>query len=346
MAKWGQGDPRWIVEERPDATNVNNWHWTEKNATGWSQEKLKELLTGLVIENDECFCEIKELTKIEGEASANNRKAKLIFFYEWVIKGEWSGKLKNGDKKYKGKFEIPNLSEEYEADEIEVEVSTDKTTGEAFKVKEVMRKTGTPLIRKQLALYIKSLKEEYGQNVILPTKGSSGDLTKEVKVPSQSVNKAKQEMNKMVTNGDTKKTSLGVKIPTMKLVDKEEFKCRAEDLYRALTDKEMVQAFTGGPIAMEVEKGGRFTMMNGNVTGEFVELVPNEKITQRWRIKSWPPEHYSVVTFELEENEDNTILKLTQTGVPDSEFENTKEGWKINYWTRMKQIFGFGANIF
>lgn len=27
MAKWGEGDPRWIVEERPDATNVNNWHW-------------------------------------------------------------------------------------------------------------------------------------------------------------------------------------------------------------------------------------------------------------------------------------------------------------------------------
>lgn len=27
MAKWGQGDPRWIVEERADGTNVNNWHW-------------------------------------------------------------------------------------------------------------------------------------------------------------------------------------------------------------------------------------------------------------------------------------------------------------------------------
>lgn len=27
MAKWGHGDPRWIVEERADATNVNNWHW-------------------------------------------------------------------------------------------------------------------------------------------------------------------------------------------------------------------------------------------------------------------------------------------------------------------------------
>jgi hypothetical protein len=43
MAKWGEGDPRWIVEERADATNVNNWHWSEKNANKWSKEKLKML---------------------------------------------------------------------------------------------------------------------------------------------------------------------------------------------------------------------------------------------------------------------------------------------------------------
>ena len=41
MAKWGEGDPRWIVEERPDATNVNNWHWTERNADKWSKQKIK-----------------------------------------------------------------------------------------------------------------------------------------------------------------------------------------------------------------------------------------------------------------------------------------------------------------
>ena len=41
MAKWGEGDPRWIVEERPDATNVNNWHWTEKNADAWSKAKIR-----------------------------------------------------------------------------------------------------------------------------------------------------------------------------------------------------------------------------------------------------------------------------------------------------------------
>lgn len=52
MAKWGEGDPRWIVEERPDATNVNNWHWTEKNATPWSKERLTQLFIDFKIGND------------------------------------------------------------------------------------------------------------------------------------------------------------------------------------------------------------------------------------------------------------------------------------------------------
>lgn len=49
MAKWGEGDPRWIVEERPDATNVNNWHWTEKNATPWSKERFHRLFKNFTI---------------------------------------------------------------------------------------------------------------------------------------------------------------------------------------------------------------------------------------------------------------------------------------------------------
>ena len=34
-------------------------------------------------------CTIYEVDKIEGEASANNRKAKLIFFYEWTLSMKW-----------------------------------------------------------------------------------------------------------------------------------------------------------------------------------------------------------------------------------------------------------------
>lgn len=48
-------------------------------------------------------------------------------------------------------------------------------------------------------------------------------------------NKAREEMNKLVIDPKASKP-LGVKIHTKKIVGKEEFKCRAEDLYRALTD--------------------------------------------------------------------------------------------------------------
>ncbi|CDY08461.1 BnaA05g26970D [Brassica napus] len=35
MAKFGEGDKRWIVEDRPDGTNVHNWHWAETNCLEW-----------------------------------------------------------------------------------------------------------------------------------------------------------------------------------------------------------------------------------------------------------------------------------------------------------------------
>lgn len=36
-------------------------------------------------------CTITEITKCDGDAVVNNRKAKLIFFYEWVIEMKWEG---------------------------------------------------------------------------------------------------------------------------------------------------------------------------------------------------------------------------------------------------------------
>ena len=44
MAKVGEGDERWIVEERKDGRNVNGWHWEEKNALSWSRETIQKLL--------------------------------------------------------------------------------------------------------------------------------------------------------------------------------------------------------------------------------------------------------------------------------------------------------------
>jgi len=341
MAKWGEGDPRWIVEDRPDGVNVNNWHWVEKNATNWSKEKLKELLKGLKVENEKGTCEIKEITSIEGEASANNRKAKLIFFYEFEIKGEWSGILNDDVKSYKGKFVIPNLSEENEPTDIDVNVTADKNCDEAYKLKEIVRLDGTKLIQECMAKYIADLRIEYSQNIILPTKGNDQPKPKST---STGENKSKAEINKFITT--EKPSEVGVRLSTKTLTMTETFQCPPSDLYRALTFRPMVEAYMGSDIVFEASKGERFSIAGGNIHGQFTELVTDKKISKQWRVKSWPDDHYSEVTIELTDKDGKTKLSLKQTGVPEKELEKTREGWKANYWDRMRQIFGWGARLF
>ena len=40
MAKVGEGDERWIVKERADGHNCNNWHWTTKDVSGHTKKVL------------------------------------------------------------------------------------------------------------------------------------------------------------------------------------------------------------------------------------------------------------------------------------------------------------------
>lgn len=43
------------------------------------------------VTGEEGTCEVTEISKMDGEASINNRKGKLIFFYEWDVKLNWQG---------------------------------------------------------------------------------------------------------------------------------------------------------------------------------------------------------------------------------------------------------------
>ncbi|KAK3730150.1 hypothetical protein QZH41_016932, partial [Actinostola sp. cb2023] len=251
---------------------------TEKNATPWSKDKLDELFKGLEVTTNKATLRITNLTKAEGEAYVNNRKAKLIFFYEWIIELEWAGSLAESDNVLKGKIEIPNLSEENEVHEI------DKAN-----------------------LFI------------------TNTLTCTLLVDAK---------------------PLGVPIATKKLVMKEEFLMSAEDLYSTLTEEQRVSAFTQNPSKVDATRGGSFVLLNGSVSGKFVELVRDEKIVMEWRQKSWPEGHHSTATITLTQEDDRTVLKLTQSGIPESKYEETKQGWKCYYWEAIKRTFSCGFRYF
>jgi len=40
-------DPRWLVEPRTDGTNVNGWHWQDKNRFTWAKARLEQALPEL-----------------------------------------------------------------------------------------------------------------------------------------------------------------------------------------------------------------------------------------------------------------------------------------------------------
>lgn len=160
------------MEERPDATNVNNWHWTEKNATPWSNEKLKSIFNNFEI--SESGIEVcTEVDKLTGEASASNRKGKLIFFYEWNIVLKWNGHFAGAPENViKGTATIPNLSEENDIDDIEVTISIEESNEQSEKIKTFMYNVGRAKLRQQLEGYVSGLREEFSKGMILPKKVS------------------------------------------------------------------------------------------------------------------------------------------------------------------------------
>lgn len=298
MAKWGEGDPRWIVEERPDATNVNNWHWTEKNADGWSKNKLKvicdlsvsvigrynnisvtsqpfqELFTNHIIDNPKVgSVVIEEVDKIEGEARANNRKGKLIFFYEWEITLKWKGHVNGNDKEVTGKIEIPNLSEEHDdMEDVDLEISLTTKGPEADALKEMLRKgEGAKDIRSILAKYVAALKHEYSQDLIKPKKGQETVTTNNKAV----INSAPVQNQAIKKNEENMKNlDLGVKLELAELNISEDMKCTGQELFNALTRKDMIQIFTNSEAKMTEQaiEGGAFELLGGNISGKYIEV--------------------------------------------------------------------------
>ena len=143
---------------------------------------------------------LEEVEKCEGEARADNRKGKLIFFYEWDIAVKWKGHANGKDtevdhvrpiaqsllmfffllSQVTGKIEIPNLSEEHEdMEDVDVDVSLTTKGPEATVLKEMLRKgPGAKKVRELLSNYVLALKNEYSSGLILPKKDQAAPPVK------------------------------------------------------------------------------------------------------------------------------------------------------------------------
>eukprot|EP00741_Cyanophora_paradoxa_P009367 tig00000144_g9073.t1 len=363
MARVGEGDPRWIVNERQDGANVNNWHWVEKDCSKLSRDRITELLEKQkVIDEKELTMEITKVDSISGEATANNRKGKRIVFYELDVKLKWKGQIKDSDDKViataDGNAEITNLSEEQDADDLEVVVSTSGTSANHERLRSIMRTHGIPFIRKRLGQFIREFKAGEGCFTISGGSSSPAPIPPKSASPAPAKPAAAAEPVKPATAAAPAAAAPAAPAKkgagrTIKM--KVTFQCPAAELYECLVDEARVAAYTQSKATISREVGSSFSMFGGSITGRQVELVPGKRIVQDWRFSDWAEGVLSKVTMDLEQDKEDgnaCVLQLVQEGVPETDagghggvVERTQQGWRMHFFEKIKHVFNFGTTF-
>ncbi|XP_056283676.1 activator of 90 kDa heat shock protein ATPase homolog 1-like isoform X4 [Pseudoliparis swirei] len=271
MAKWGEGDPRWIVEQRVDGTNVNNWHWTERDVSSWSSVLLRDLLLGVRAEGPEGVVQLTEVPKVEGESSINNRRGKLFFFYEWQLRASWLGTT-GGGVKFRGTVDVSNLSDENDMEDLDISVSLCKDQPDT-PLLGLMKTRGVQEVRRALGEFVRQLKSEFSQGMILAKADGQPQLPEPQTQKNQiQTCKAQKSPTARCFSGPAPSFP-GVPISTCTFNLTETFQTSPEELYRTFISQELVQVFTRCAAQVDARRGGRFQMLDGSVRGEFTQLV-------------------------------------------------------------------------
>jgi len=339
MARFDERDPRWIVEEREDGTNVKNWHWTEKDCTAWSKSRLTELLLNCPLsEEASVFVQTTGLQSLKGEAFINNRKNKLYTSFELNVKIGYSGKVRDGDGVIigddEGVIEVPNLSDEQEPEDWEFRITPAGNDAAAQRIKSAILGSGRVKLRSVLSIYVDELKAG------VPINKSTADVTEAQPVKAAAQKKA-PEMQR-----DDRTTQAGYH----ELRLEERYHANPQDIFDCFTIAGKLQAFTQSPAKVDASVGGEFSWFDGAVSGRFVELDPPTKLVLDWRFSNWTENHFSKVTLVLKNPESGlTVLSLHQIKIPEEDsyghgnvLEVTESGWRNQILTRIKAVFGYG----
>ncbi|KAL3533956.1 hypothetical protein ACH5RR_007477 [Cinchona calisaya] len=353
MARMGEGDKRWIVEDRPDGANVHNWHWAETDCLEWSRNFFTKLFTNQTLLNGEgnLFIRIKKVEKLAGEAYVNVRKGKIIPGYELNLVVSWEGEVKESDGnsvvKSEGSVDIPYISDENadEDPEIRVIVKDDGSVGK--RLKEAFLAKGKPFVLEQVRAYVSAMakggpaKEELEVKKVVKKSSSSGGSSGG---SSEKVAASVAAAPAVVEKKEKKKEGF----KTIKMTEK--FSCRARDLFEILMDENRWKGFTQSNARISKEVNGEFSIFDGSVTGINVELQEAKLIVQKWRFGSWPDGISSLVRLTFDEPEPRvTIVNLIHSDVPEEDrygnatvVENTERGWRDLIFHKIRAVFGFG----
>ena len=118
--------------------------------------------------------------------------------------------------------------------------------------------------------------------------------------------------------------------------------CRPQILFGFFTDPEKMVRWMGRHILLEPRIGGSYRIdINGQdiAKGEYIEIVPYEKIVMSWgweNLEILPPGS-STLEFRLIPKDSGTLLVLTHYDLPIEKVHSHLEGW-THYMKRLQTL--------
>ncbi|XHG01242.1 hypothetical protein AWENTII_004635 [Aspergillus wentii] len=321
--------------------NPNNWHWVNKDASGWAKDYLKQNLCVLTAEENGATAKIDSLLTMDGDVDVSQRKNKVITLFDVKVQLEYQGKTKD-EESVSGTITIPEVAHDTEEDEYVFEIENHADSPSKQAVKDLVRSKLVPQLRQELAKLAPALITEHGKDLqhapgVNPSSGFAAAT-----VHPQTVKKEEAAPKTTTTT-----TANKVAVNTTTVNGSDEFRTTAEELYNTFTDPQRIAAFTrAAPRQFDgAQVGGKFSVFDGNVSGEFVKLEAPTLIVQKWRLAQWPEGHFSTLEIKFDQNDVDgvTQMRVTWTGVPVGQEDVTKQNWDVYYVRSIKQTFGSHA---
>lgn len=210
-------------------------------------------------------------------------------------------------------------------------------------MKDLVRSKLVPQLRERLSKLGPALITEHGRDI--QHEDSSAPFTQHSTINSSTAAQANAKPSNKASSSQG--GGNGPLVNTTTVNSSEEFRTTAAELYRTFTSAERLAAFTRAPpkVFEGAHVGGKFELFGGNVVGEFVELDEPTKIVQKWRLAQWAQGHYSrlEITFDQNERDAVTVMRVVWDGVPVGQEEVTRRNWGEYYVRSIKTTFGFGT---
>ncbi|OTB09330.1 hypothetical protein M426DRAFT_315897 [Hypoxylon sp. CI-4A] len=320
--------------------NPNNWHWVSKNAGDWTKQWFQENLTKISAEDGEVKAKISKVVSMDGDVDVSQRKGKVITIYDVKLVLEYSGSAPD-EEDVSGTITVPEVAHDTEEDEFVFDIDIYSESQAKQPVKDLVRSKITPQLRKEFTKLIPALIAEHGKDI-----QHAADQNPSSNFPAPKYHAPTSAAPKSDATTGTQKNGESV-VNTTTVTDQEEFRTTAAELYQTFTDPQRLAAFTRAPPKRfdGAQKGGKFELFGGNVSGEYEELEEPTKIVQTWRLNQWPAGHHSKQVIEFDQNDVDsvTVMRVTWTGVPVGQEEVTKRNWDEYYVRSIKKTFGFGT---